>query len=85
MLADLSRNLAHVVAIIGIAAEAQGLGIAWISSVLYIKDELKEILEKAGVKWKEPWEPRTILPFGYPNKTIKKPPRRPLDTISQTI
>ena len=50
----------------------------WVCSPLYIKDELKQILPKYGVKWQNNWLPRLIIPLGYCLSTLEKPKRLPL-------
>lgn len=66
-----------------LAAESLGLRSVWICSPLYIKEELKKILPKYGVDWQGAWQPRAILPIGYPATILAKPPRKPLEQIYQ--
>lgn len=68
-----------------LAAWSLGLGSAWLCSPLYIKEELKIILEKYGVTWRENWEPRVIIPIGYPKIKLIKPKRKQLNEISHFI
>ena len=68
-----------------LAAQGFGLGSVWICSPLYLKNELKEILEKYGVKWQKNWQPRAILPIGYPVKDCNKPKRLILSKICKFI
>lgn len=68
-----------------LAAWALGLGSVWICSVLYIRDELRIILENAGINWNDNWQPRAILPIGYPKANPKKPPRELISGVSKFI
>lgn len=69
-----------------IAAQAFGLGMAWMCSVLNIPEELRQILKKYGVTWKKTWQPRVILPIGYSKKKrLYKPKRKKLKEISLWI
>lgn len=69
-----------------LAANALGLGMAWICSPLYIQKELKSILKKYDVDWRKSWQPRVIMPLGYPgNKVSKKPIRVSLKNKLLTI
>jgi len=60
-------------------AQSMGISSGWICSPLYIKEELKKILTKYRVKFDNNWEPRLIIPLGYPSFTTKKPPRKSLE------
>jgi len=60
-------------------AQSMGISSGWICSPLYIKEELKRILTKYRVKFDNNWEPRLIIPLGYPSFTTKKPPRKSLE------
>jgi len=62
-------------------AHAMGIASGWICSPLYIKNELKKILPKYGVAFNDNWEPRLIIPLGYPTRKTQKPPRKPLEDI----
>ncbi|PIV09841.1 hypothetical protein COS31_00490 [Candidatus Roizmanbacteria bacterium CG02_land_8_20_14_3_00_36_15] len=68
-----------------LAAWSLGIGSAWLCSPLYIKDELKAILGKYGVKWQKNWQPRTMIPLGYPLRELTKPKRKSLEEIFQNI
>jgi nitroreductase len=65
-----------------LAAENLGLRSAWICSPLYIIKKLKKILPKYGIDWQETWQPRAILPIGYPATDLTKPARKPLKKVS---
>ena len=60
-------------------AQSMGISSGWVCSPLYIKEELKKILTKHGVKFDNNWEPRLIIPLGYASLTTNKPPRKPLE------
>ncbi len=62
-------------------AHAMGIASGWVCSPLYIKNELKKILPKHGVNFNDNWEPRLIIPLGYPMRKTQKPPRKPLEDI----
>jgi nitroreductase len=68
-----------------LGAFSLGIGMAWICSVLYFKEELKTILEEYGIKWKDTWQPRVIMPLGYPVAKLMKPQRKALEEISYFI
>ncbi|MBU0974072.1 nitroreductase family protein [Patescibacteria group bacterium] len=69
-----------------IAAQALGLGMAWMCSVLNIPEELEDILTKYGIAWKKTWQPRVILPVGYSKKEkLRKPKRKELKEVSSWI
>lgn len=80
---DIKEEQGVATAAYSMMLEAHSMGIAsgWICSPLYIKDELKRILTKYGVNFNDNWEPRLILPFGYPMLKTQKPPRKPLEDI----
>jgi len=63
-------------------AQSMGISSGWVCSPLYIKDDLKSILIKYGVKYNDNWEPRLIIPLGYPSLKISKPYRKPLEEKS---
>ena len=46
-------------------AQHMGLSTGWVCSPLYIGDEIKEILKRYGVDYKDSWRPRVIIPVGY--------------------
>ncbi len=79
------QGVANAAYSIMLASEALGLGSAWICSPLYIRDELKEILAKYGIDWQDNWQPRVIIPIGYPAKELIKPKRKPINEIYQLI
>ena len=66
-------------------AHSMGISSGWICSPIYIKDLLKEILTKYGVKFNDNWEPRLIIPLGYPSMKTNKPPRKPLEEKSAFV
>jgi len=68
-----------------LAAWSLGLGSVWLCSPLYIKDKLQGILKKYGFNWQKNWQPRVIIPIGYPATKLKKPRRKPLKEIIQYI
>jgi nitroreductase len=67
----------------GMLLQAYDMGIntGWICSMLYIKEELRKILPKYGVKYRDTWEPRLIIPVGYSLNPLKKVERKDLDSI----
>lgn len=66
-------------------AHSMGISSGWICSPLYIKDELKNILTKYGIKFNDNWEPRVIIPLGYASLVTKKPKRKKLEEISLIV
>jgi len=68
-----------------LAAHSLGLGMGWICSALYAKQELKAVLKDYGIIWKECWEPRAILPLGYPKGEASKPARNELQEITHFV
>jgi len=68
-----------------LAAKSLGLDSGWICSPLYLKDELKQILNKYGIIWQKNWQPRLIVPIGYAKTPGHKPPRKDIKEISTII
>lgn len=78
-----SKNLdikeEHSVALAGLSmmlqAQHMGLSSGWVCSPLYLKEELKKILQRYGVDFRGNWDPRFIIPIGYCKTNQEKPPR----------
>ncbi|MBU1085044.1 MAG: nitroreductase family protein [Candidatus Beckwithbacteria bacterium] len=68
-----------------LTAQSLGLNTVWICSPLYIKKELSQILPQYEVDWQNNWQPRAIIPIGYPKQPGNKPTRKPLQEISLEI
>lgn len=68
-----------------LAAKSLGLASGWICSPLYIKDELRKIVENYGIVWDQNWQPRVVVTIGYPLAEPKKPARKKINEISKII
>lgn len=66
-------------------AEHMGLSTGWICSPLYIEKEIKEILLKYGVEYKNHWKPRVIIPVGYCKERKEKIQRESLESKSSIV